>query len=174
MVSFTTLPLSMISLLVLERSRAVKYLNPTNCEYFTSNEESRKEWDEKFRKWEAEFQTIIPRLPKRFVKEFCKEYFHDSDIREVYITPVDTKRDCRYNLKMVMNDGYDSSFCHEITFVNISRLKCDLDFHIGCEWLYCEWLPVDLKTMSIETICSNNHGIYLEFENIKYRKLKHQ
>jgi len=135
-------------------------------------EQSEVIWDEQYREFLKEFELVIPRLPKTFIKEFKKHHLHDSIINHILIQKINLKRSFRYNFLIEMRDYYNKSTKHTLEFTNVDNIRSNMmfDFAGVCDWLFCEILPVNGKRLSFEVMLFDNSFIYFEFSKLKYRK----
>lgn len=152
----------------------MKYLKPELCEKACFYDEYEAEWNERNRLFLEEFQTILSRLPKRFIQEFNKYHFHDNELRKMYIEKKLLTREYKYFLYMDLIDYRDSSVHHLLTFEDIKNLKTDLVLSDGgnSDWIYCEILPVNNKYLSLEVFLFGDSSMYFEFTKLRYKKIK--
>lgn len=151
----------------------MKYLNIE----VIANDPSYDEWDRRYDLWMQEFATIQDKFPKRFLKEFSKNHFHDNIIDSLFIEKIKTKRNgYKYHLNMKLLDHDDKRFVHDLIFFDVRNFKSDLLFDGStgvCDWLYCEILPVGEKRFSFEIeLFGNNSSIYFDFSKMRYKKIK--
>jgi len=149
----------------------MKYLSFEICQ----DPECSMDWRNLYDAWFKEYtELVVPRMPKRFVKAFEEEHFHDNSIDKIHLEEGHIGRKYVHNMKMVLTDGYKPRVIHYLTLEDISHYKAYMDFQLpgGCDWLYCEWLPVGDKRMSLEVGLSDGYSFYVEFSKLKYRQEK--
>ena len=151
----------------------MKYLNIE----VIANDPSYYEWDRRYDLWMQEFATIQDKFPKRFLKEFGKNHFHDNIIDAISLNRIVTKKGAsKYHLNMKLLDHDDKRFVHDLDFFDVRKFKPDLLFDGGtgvCDWLYCEILPAGEGRFSLEiNLFGNDSSIYFDFSKMRYKKIR--
>lgn len=133
------------------------------------------EWNHQYALYLEEFEKVKAFLPKSFLREFCKNNFHDNVINSIFLEKQQLKKNVRYNLYISLSDYYDQSIEHELIFDNIDNFETSLKFNSFagcCDWLYCEILKIDNNHLSFEVILFDDSIIHFVFTKIHYRKRK--
>ena len=120
-------------------------------------------------------ESIIPRLPKSFVAEYEKRNFHDHIIDFFALKHRALNRGEKYDFELQLMDYTDNRIHHYLTFVDVTVLKCDMDFTAFAgyhDWYYSEILPVDDKRFSLEVRLFDESSLYIEFNRLRYKKKK--
>ena len=74
---------------------------------------------------------------------------------------------------MELTDYHEENVVHQLIFSDIKILKTNMIFG-GCagsfDWLYCEFLAIDKKRLSLEVILFGDSFLYVDFSKLHYKK----
>ena len=141
----------------------MKYLK--NEFYGLPDAKAGEKWRNVCRRYWKEFHRIKHKFPKAFVEEMLEGHgLHDSNIR---LLSAECEKQ-HYNLRLLLEDGFDLNVFHSIILSEISSFRCETEF--GVEWLYCEILPQKKRRFSMEVFFSDGNTLYVEFEKLEYSR----
>ena len=132
-----------------------------------------EEWNLQYKRWKEVLNESQSRFPKRFLKEYNKNDFHDNVIESVKITLQQNSKKVKYCLEMVVRDNYAKNTQHILVFEDIKNIRSTIEFDCFsgcCDWIYAEFLPIDEKYLSFEVILFSNSMLYFEFKKMHYTR----
>ena len=135
---------------------------------------TQEKWDLQYKRWKEALKECQSRFPKRFLKEYSKNDFHDNVIESVKITRQQSSQKKKYFLERVVRDNYTINTQHVLVFEDVKNIHSTIEFNCFsgcCDWIYAEFLPIDEKHLSFEVILFSNSVLYFEFKKMHYQKL---
>lgn len=149
----------------------MKYLfeEPYDYQDKDAREQAERAFLDRYDAYLSEFAVAEPLLPKRFVKEYKKDYFHDYNVKELVMFP-DKKGLC-LNLTLKNYELDELLICYR----NVRSLKTDID---GDSWSLkvfgMELLPAGEKAMSQEfSFLREDASLSFTFSSLRFQKTKH-
>lgn len=153
--------------MITERSNPLKYFT-----YDLLMGDNSDAWTENLKTYWSEFEKYKNRLPRRFVKEYCKHGFHDYDIDSINYSIDKAKKGASSNNIEIKISFDGNSFVIRYVGVTTYKVNGNNFAEIGnCTILYNEILTVDDKGMSHEFIIEGRNSVYLEFKRIAFKKI---
>ncbi len=128
------------------------------------------EWDKNMQEYTPIFESIKPRLSKKFLKIYMKNHgFHDYRIKNMFLNHKEYGLKNPVSLEIyVTND----SKIYKITYKRIKKFCMDYNEKEGNDalkgmddWGYDEFLPVDDQTLSHEILFASGAAILIHFMN---------
>ena len=134
---------------------------------------AQEKWNLQYKRWKKVLNESQSRFPKRFLKEYSKNDFHDNVIESVKITRQQNSKKFKYFLEIVVRDNHIKNTQHILVFEDVKNIHSTIEFDCFsgcCDWIYAEFLPIDEKYLSFEVILFSNSVLYFEFKKMHYQK----
>ncbi len=149
----------------------MKYLFTEPCDYLNKEKYMRTEqaFLDRYDAYLSEYAVAEPLLPKGFVKEYKKDFFHDYEVAEMAFCP--GKKGLSLNLTL-NNYGDDELL---LSYQNVRSVRTQLNGEDGfLKVLYVEILPKGENTLSQEfSFWPEEASLYFTFSSLRFKKRKH-
>ena len=151
----------------------MKYFFQEPYDYLNKEEEQRAErlFAERCAAYDAEFANLIPMLPKRFVKEYQKYFFHDYDLEELTVK----QKKGGLLLTLTLSD-YEGDLLR-IEYQDVRSLQMRVDNRRNTKVMAAELLPDEGNRISQEfSFWGDNTEddlLFFSFSGLQFKKSSH-
>ena len=90
---------------------------------------AQEKWDLQYKRWKEALKECQSRFPKRFLKEYSKNDFHDNVIESVKITRQQSSQKKKYFLEIVVRDNYTINTQHVLVFEDVKNIHSTIEFN---------------------------------------------
>ena len=151
----------------------MKYLYQESCDDL--NQDDVRQAENAFRErcdaYDAAFAAVAPALPKRFVKEYQRYYFHDYRLEELTIAPGKNGVTLTLTLSNYENEILRIEYCQ------VRSVRMQLDHRRFTQVMAAELLPTQGKQIAQEFSfwgpnLEPEHSLSFTFSGMRFKKTK--
>ena len=149
----------------------MKYLfeEPYDYQDKDAREQAERAFLDRYDAYLSEFAVAEPLLPKRFVKEYKKDFFHDYEVAEMAFYPGEKG----LSLNLTLHNHDDDKLL--LSYQNVRSVRTQLNGEDGfLKVLYVEILPKGENTLSQEfSFWPEEASLYFTFSSLRFKKKRH-
>lgn len=125
-----------------------------------------KEWEQRQREYQIQFEDIKGHLSRRSVMAMeRRDFFHDYTLLEVSL--IRSKKG-KYTYKLLLTNSIENV---QIILKDINKAKVDISSFQNCiqgdlSWGYCEFGQVSSDIFSLSILCDLDNEMIFEFKSI--------